>query len=180
MNAAAPVVALVAAVAENGVIGRGGRLPWRIPSELHHFRKLTMGKPVIMGRKTFASLGKPLPGRDNIVLTRDAGFKAEGAIIARMAEAALNEAQRCARVRAASEIMVIGGAEIYTELMPFAGRIHLTRVHARPGGDTYFPPIEPALWREVSRIYRQKADGDDHDYSVLILERAGPPPAGGH
>jgi dihydrofolate reductase len=180
MDETAPAIALVAAVAENGVIGAGGHLPWRIPSELRHFRKITMGKPVIMGRKTFASLGKPLAGRDNIVLTRDGGFLAEGAQIARTAQAALDLARQCAKRRGAREIMVIGGAKIYAALMPLASRIYLTRVHASPEGDVRFPAIEASQWQEVWREDRPKAAGDEHGYTLLILERAGPPAAAGH
>jgi dihydrofolate reductase len=180
MDETAPAIALVAAVAENGVIGAGGHLPWRIPSELRHFRKITMGKPVIMGRKTFASLGKPLADRDNIVLTRDGGFLAEGAQIARTAQAALDLARQCAKRRGAREIMVIGGAKIYAALMPLASRIYLTRVHASPEGDVFFPSLEPSLWREVSRLYCPRAEGDDHNYTVLVLEREGSPKAAEH
>jgi dihydrofolate reductase len=134
------------------VIGRDGAIPWRVPSDLKVFRRLTMGKPVIMGRKTYDSIGKPLDGRDNIVVTRNADFRAAGVVCASSIEEALQIAKACAAGRGANEITVIGGAEIFAAMLPAADRIYLTRIHARPEGDTMFPDLDPNDWREVSRV----------------------------
>lgn len=171
MSAEEPVVALAVAVAENGVIGREGGMPWHIRSELRHFRRVTMGKPLIMGRKTFASLGKPLDGRDNIILTRDPHFDAAGADIVNSAADALALARDYAEKRGASEIMVIGGAEIYRLMMPAARRVYLTRVHGSPDGDTRFPALGKDDWRLVSSEEVARSGKDDHDYTLMIFER---------
>ncbi len=172
MGNSEPVIALIAAVAENGVIGRNGRLPWRIPSEWRHFKKTTLDKPVIMGRKTFDSLKKPLEGRDDIVLTGNREYAPIGAIAVESLEQALKVAQDCAEARSAREIMVIGGATIYKQLLPQAGRLYLTRVHAEPEGDVHFPEIDLGEWTETSRTYHPREDGDEHDYTVFVYERA--------
>ncbi len=171
MGEAIPIVSIVAAVAENGVIGRKGDLPWRIPSEMRHFRRLTLGKPVIMGRTTFASLKKPLGGRDNIILTRQPDVQAGGAIVVGSVEEALDLAADCARRRNAGEIMVIGGAEIYAAMVPYARRLYLTRVHASPEGDAYFPSIDLTDWAERQRCDHLREAGDDYDYSTFLFER---------
>lgn len=163
---------LVVAVSDNGVIGRAGGLPWRLPSDLRHFRKLTLGKPVIMGRRTFAAIGKPLDGRDNIVVTRDASFRPEGVLIAHDFEGALALARDCARARGADEIAVIGGAQIYAAALPVADRIYLTRVHGTFAGDTTFPAIDPAQWRQTCRETHKAGVRDEADYSFVILDRA--------
>jgi dihydrofolate reductase len=168
-----PPVALVVAVAENGVIGKDGGLPWRIPSEMRHFRQLTMDKPVIMGRRTFASLKKPLEGRDNIVLTHNREYAPQGAIAVESVEQALNVANGCALARAAKEIMVIGGAEIYAAMLPHARRLHLTRVHAKPDGGVHFPDFDLSEWREVSSQYHQRGEKDEFDYTICLFERQG-------
>lgn len=167
---AEPVLALVVAAAENRVIGRGGHLPWRIPSDLRLFRRLTMGKPVIMGRKTFESIGKPLDGRDNIVVTRDFAFSAAGVIAKSTLEAAVEEGRTLAAVRGVDEVMVIGGAEIFRELLPQAQRIYLTRVHGTPEGDTFLPTIPPDEWHEVSREPLPRGDMDEYPCSLVVLE----------
>jgi len=177
MTETEPVIALVAAVAENGVIGHQGDMPWRIPSEMKHFRRITMGKPVIMGRKTFASLKKPLDGRDDIVVTRSRTRGPIGAIVVESIEQALKVAHDCALARGADEIMVIGGAEIYSAMLPHAGRLYLTRVHAEPQGDTVMPEIDLSEWTETERSERLKMAGDDHDYTISILSRATNPKA---
>jgi dihydrofolate reductase len=132
------------------VIGSKGAIPWHVPSDLKVFRRLTMGKPVIMGRKTYDSIGKPLDGRDNIVVTRDADFSAAGVERAGNIEEALQLAKACAAGRGVDEIAVIGGAEIFAALLGRARRIYLTRIHARPEGDTVFPELDPNVWREIS------------------------------
>ena len=168
-------VAFVVAAGENGVIGRGGKLPWRMPSDLKLFRKLTLGKPVIMGRKTFQSIGKALPGRDNLVVTRDAAFKADGVEVFASVDAAIARAQTLATARGADEIAVIGGADIFEAMLSRADRIYLTRVHASPEGDTFFAP-DMVNWHDVSRIPLQRSPGDDYDATLIVLERT-PSPA---
>lgn len=165
-------ISLIVAVAENGVIGRNGALPWHVPSDLKTFRRLTLGKPVVMGRKTYDSIGKPLPGRDNIVVTRDAGFSAGGTECAASVDDALDIARRKATERGVDEIMVIGGAEIFALTLPLADRIYLTRIHARPDGDVTFPEPDPGIWREVSRSPLAPDARDDATATLLILERA--------
>lgn len=158
------VVSLVVAMADNGVIGKQGALPWRIPEDMRHFKALTIGKPCIMGRKTWNSLPKkPLPGRDNIVVTRDRTFQAEGAIVVHTIDDAVARADR------AEEICVIGGAEIYKAALPRATRIHLTEVHSPFAGDTVLAPFDRAIWREADREDHTTADG--LRYSYITLER---------
>lgn len=170
-RAKGPIVALVVAVAENGVIGAGGKLPWRMSSDLKRFRALTMGKPVIMGRRTFASLAKPLDGRENIVVTRNPAFARQGVTPAQSLSAALALARKAAAASGAEEIMVIGGAEVYRDALPVADRIYLTRVHGSPRGDTYFPEIDPAKWRKVSCEELPKGPNDDYPATLFVLER---------
>lgn len=142
-------VILVVARARNGVIGRGGALPWHLPADLKRFKALTVGKPVVMGRKTFESIGKPLPGRHNIVLTRQPGWLAEGVtIVPNMAEAL---AATGMDARTFGAIMIIGGADIYAQAMPFATRIELTEIDADPQGDTLLPAFSATDWHELSR-----------------------------
>ena len=167
-------ISLIVAVAENGVIGRNGALPWHVPSDLKTFRRVTMGRPVIMGRKTYASIGKPLPGRDNIVVTRDAGFSAAGTHRAASIDEALDIARRKAAERGVDEIMVIGGAEIFALSLPLADRIYLTRIHAHPDGDVTLPEPDRNIWREVSRTPIAPDPRDDAAATLLILERAAP------
>ncbi len=165
-------ISLVVAVAENGVIGMEGKLPWRLKGDMRFFRKITMGKPVIMGRKTFDSLPKVLDGRDNIIITRQEGFAAGGAFVVASWQEAMALACEKAAGRGADEICVIGGAQIYQRALPAAGRIYLTRVHARPRGDTVFPPLEKSEWREISREFHAGQDGNSADYSIIVLDRA--------
>ena len=160
-------VSIIAAVAENGVIGHGGTMPWRLKSDMKHFRALTMGKPVVMGRKTYLSLAlKPLPGRTNIVATREANFTAPGVLVARSLEMAL-EAARGDALRRGTDIMVIGGAEIYAQAMPHADRLEITRIRMRPEGDTLFPPIDPAVWRESAAQPHPASAGDDAPFDFV-------------
>ena len=161
-----PII-LVVAVAENGVIGRDNRLPWRIKSDLKFFRSVTMNKPVVMGRKTYASIGKPLPGRTNIVITRQPDFAAPGV------DQALSAARGDALRRGADAIAVIGGTEIFAQTMPMAIRIILTLVHAKPPGDTYFPSVDPAVWRETERLPQPKEPDDEYGFTIVNYERAG-------
>jgi len=165
-------IVLIAAVTENGVIGHGGTMPWRLKSDMQHFRSLTAGKPVVMGRKTWASLQvQPLPGRTNIVVTRDANFMAPGALVARSLDVAL-EAARGDALRRGTDIMVIGGADLYAQALPLAGRLEITRIHMEPEGDTHFPPIDPAVWREVAREPHAAGAGDDAAFDFVTYIRA--------
>lgn len=166
-------IVLIVAVAENGVIGADGAIPWRLKSDMQRFKAMTIGKPVVMGRKTFLSLRRPLPGRTNIVVTRDSGFSAPGAVVTTSLEEARTIAVGDAMRRFATEIAVIGGAEIYSQWMDIADRLELTEVHARPAGDTYFPAIDVAKWQETARV-RQPAGADDStDFSyVSYIRRA--------
>jgi dihydrofolate reductase len=160
-------IVLLAAVADNGVIGRDNALPFRQNSDLKRFKALTMGKPMVMGRKTYQSIGKPLPGRTNIVVSRDPGFAPAGVLVARSLDDALAAARDDARKRGASEIVVIGGTEIFAHTMPMADRLEITHVHARPDGDTYFPPIDTARWRPATRSEHRAGPKDDADFDYV-------------
>ncbi len=159
-------LALIAAVARNGVIGRGGDLPWRIPADLKYFKATTMGKPMIMGRRTYDSIGKALPGRISIVVTRQSGFQAAGVEVA----GDLDRAVEIAAGLGAEEAMVIGGGEIYAAALPRADRLYLTEVHIEAEGDVYFPPLDRSQWRELSRD-DHPAEGDTPAFSFVTLER---------
>jgi dihydrofolate reductase len=167
-------IVLIVAVAENGVIGSNGTIPWRLKSDLQRLKTMTMGKPVVMGRKTFESLRRPLSGRTNIVITRDANFRAPGAVVttsfAQARAIALGDALR----RLATEIAVIGGAEIYAQWMDFADRLEVTEVHARPEGDTTFAAIDPTDWQEVARLRNSATSDDSADYSYVTYRRRKP------
>jgi dihydrofolate reductase len=157
-------ISLVLAMASNGVIGVEGRIPWRIPEDMKHFKAVTMGKPIVMGRKTWDSFPKkPLPGRANIVITRDRGWRGEGAVSVHSLDEAV------VRAPDASEIAVIGGAEIYKLALPRADLIHLTEVHGDFAGDTHMPPFEPSVWHETAREDHRTAEG--LAYSFVMLER---------
>ncbi|HEY8245900.1 MAG TPA: dihydrofolate reductase [Hyphomicrobium sp.] len=167
------IISIVVAVADNGVIGRDGALPWRISADLKTFRRLTMGKPLIMGRRTFQSLKKPLDGRDNIVLTHQSVWHPDGAIVAGSWLAALAEARRCAVARGVDEIMVIGGTAVFAHALASAHRIYKTEVHGRPAGDAFFPTIDWAQWEERSREALPRGPRDDHTATLIELERKG-------
>jgi dihydrofolate reductase len=162
---------LVAAVAENGVIGRDGGLPWHLPSDLRRFRAITLGHPVVMGRKTCGAIGKPLPGRTNIVVTRDAAFAARGMIVAPNLEAALVVARGDALRRGVRHIMIIGGGELYGQTIGRACRLEITRVHARPSGDSAFPAVDPTQWHEIGRREYPAGPDDDAPFTTLAYER---------
>jgi dihydrofolate reductase len=168
---ARPEIVLIAAVADNGVIGSDGTIPWRMKSDMQRFKAMTMGKPVVMGRKTFASIGRPLPGRTNIVVTRDAGFRSPGAVVTTSFADARAVATGDALRRLATEIAVIGGAQIYAQWMACADRLEITEVHARPAGDTRFAAIEPAGWEEVARVRNPAGPGDSADFSYVTYRR---------
>ncbi len=164
-------IVLVAAVGENNVIGRYGQLPWRLKSDLKHFRELTMGKPVVMGRKTYESIGKPLPGRTNIVLTRDLSLQVPGGVLAGSLDAALAYARKDAAQRGVDEIMVIGGGDVFADTLPLADRLDITHVHAAPDGDAFFPPIDSADWREVARKDYPAGPDDEVGFTVAAYLR---------
>jgi len=166
-----PEIALVLARADNGVIGRGGALPWRLSRDMKRFRAVTIGKPVIMGRRTHLSIGRPLPGRDNIVITRNPAFSAPGCHVVHDFETAIDTAGRLAERSGAREVCVIGGAEIYLLALAGAGRVHLTEVHFAAEGDVRLAPFAAEDWREVARE-RFEPEGDDTAaFSFVELER---------
>lgn len=165
-------LAIIVAVAENGVIGRENDLPWRIPGDMKYFKQVTMGKPIIMGRKTWESIGRPLPGRRNIVITRNASFHAEGADVVPSLEEAVALAGNLAAAAGVDEAIVIGGAEIYRAALPLAGRLYITEVHASVEGDAVLPAVDWGQWRETSREFHAAgAAPDDIGYSFVCYER---------
>lgn len=157
-------LSLIVAVAENGVIGLDGDLPWHIPADLKFFKETTTGHPIVMGRKTHQSIGRALPGRTNIVITRDSDFAGEDIVIAGDLEGALLAAGD------AAEVMVIGGAQIYALALPHADRIYLTEVHVAADGDTHFPALDHSVWHETARV-DHPAEGDTPAFSFVTLER---------
>ena len=164
-------IVLVAAIGENNVIGRSGKLPWRLKSDLQHFRYVTLNRPVIMGRKTYESIGQPLKGRTNIVLTRDLGLIAPGTVLATSLDAAFAMARQDAAKRGVDEIMVIGGSDVFEATMARADRLEITHVHAAPEGDSYFPPIDPAIWRETARETHPAGPGDEAGFTIATYLR---------
>lgn len=161
------VVSIVVAMDERGAIGRDGQLPWRLPEDLKHFKALTMGKPIVMGRKTWDSLGRPLPGRHNIVLSRRTGFAPAGATVVDSLPAALRAAGEV------PEVCVIGGAAIYRLALPLARTVHLTRVHTVVEADVFFPALDPNEWREIDRDDHAADERHACPYSFVTLERVG-------
>lgn len=164
-------LAIIVAVAENGVIGRDNALPWRIPEDLQHFKRTTMGKPIIMGRRTYESIGKPLPGRANIVVSRNAAFHAEGLSVVRALDEALALAEQTAAQDGADEVVVIGGAQLYAATIPLADRLYVTEIHASVEGDALLGAIDWAYWREASRERRVAQLPNTYDYSFVCYER---------
>lgn len=161
-----PGITLVVAAADNGVIGHDGKMPWHLPADLAHFKLLTWGKPIVMGRRTYESIGRPLPGRTNIVVTRDAAWSRPGVVVAHSLEAAF------AAAAGATEVMVIGGAQLYADCLPLATRVELTQVHAEPAGDTHWSPLDLKHWREVAR-HEHAADARNvHALTFIAYERA--------
>lgn len=165
-------LAVIVAAAENGVIGRNNGLPWHLPEDLRYFKRVTMGKPIVMGRKTYESIGRPLPGRTNIVITRQADYAAEGVRVVGSLDDALVLASDIALIDGSTELMVIGGAEIYRSAIPKAERLYLTQVHAQIAGDAYLPDVDWSAWREVSRERWPASEANPHDYSFVVFERS--------
>ena len=158
-------ISIVVAMDTKGVIGRDNGLPWHLPADLQHFKRTTMGKPILMGRKTHESIGRPLPGRTNIVITRDTDYRAAGCVVVNSIDAAL------AAAGDQDEIMVIGGAEFYRQVLPRTNTIYLTRIHESFDGDTCFPDLNDADWREVERSDQAADAKNPHDYSFIRLDR---------
>ncbi len=166
-----PKISLIAAIAQNGIIGRENELPWRIKSELQYFRRTTTGKPIVMGRKSFESLGKPLLDRTNIVISRNPDYRVEGCVTVASLDEGLGEARDVAARDGVDEIFIGGGAEIYRQTLPLADRLYLTEVHLKPEGDTTFPAFDRSAWREVKREFHAAKDGESADYTITVLER---------
>jgi dihydrofolate reductase len=164
-------LAFVVAVGKNGVIGRHGDLPWRLSTDLKHFKKLTMGKPMLMGRRTWESIGRPLPGRETIVITRDPNFSAEAVHVAHSIEAGLAVAQEQAKRMHADTIMIVGGADIFAALLDRADMIHLTEVDLAPEGDVLFPPLDPGRWVEIACEAPPRAANDEANVRFLTYAR---------
>jgi len=171
------IISLVVAASDNNVIGVKGHLPWKLPNDLKHFRTLTEGHTVIMGRKTFESIGHPLPNRQNIVISRQEGWKAEGCTVVKSFPEALESARPFTLPPNGKEVFVIGGGQIYGQALPFADRLYLTRVHAEVEGDAFFffPPTSPlgaaSEWKEVSRETHEADEKNPHMYTFLVYER---------
>ena len=164
-------LALIWAMARNRVIGRNDALPWYLPEDLKYFKQVTMGKPIIMGRKTWESIGRPLPGRTNIVITRDPEFDAEGVKVVNSLEAAITLAEHITVIDGGDEAVVMGGAQIYEMALPMADRLYMTQVHADVDGDTCFPEFELASWHELTREDFSASETNPYDYSFVVLER---------
>lgn len=166
-----PELVFIVAIADNGVIGAGNTMPWHLSSDLQRFKRRTLGKPVVMGRKTFQSIGRPLPGRTNIVLTRDIHFRAPGVVAVTSPATALELARADALRRFAAEVVVIGGAELFAQWMDRAQRLEITEVHAKPEGDTFFPPFSAVHWKETAREDHGAGPGDSAGFSYVTYRR---------
>jgi len=164
-------LSLVWAMAQNRVIGRNNNLPWYLPEDLKYFKRITMGKPIIMGRKTFDSIGKPLPGRANIVITRNPDFGVEGVKVVNSLDAAITLCKSIGEIDGVDEAMVIGGAEIYKLALPSADRLYLTEVHSEVEGDAYFPEFDRSEWKVTAREDFEASDPNPYNYSFLVLDK---------
>jgi len=165
-------LALIWAMSRNRVIGRNNALPWHLSEDLRYFKRVTMGKPIIMGRKTWESIGRPLPGRTNIVITRDHDFQAAGVRVVHSLDDALRLAEHIGVIEGAEEAVVIGGAEIYALALPKAERLYLTQVHAEVQGDAWFPEFDLSKWQELAREDFNAEGPNPYPYSFIVLERA--------
>lgn len=164
-------LSLICAMAENRVIGRNNSLPWHLSEDLKYFKRTTMGHCIIMGRKTWESIGRPLPGRSSIVVSRDENYQAEGAQVVNSLEAAIRKAESIAFLDGTEEAFIIGGAGLYAAALPHAQRFHLTRVHAEVAGDTYLMEFDEDEWQEIQRDEFQRDEANPYDYSICLLER---------
>jgi len=158
-------------MARNRVIGRNNALPWYLPEDLRYFKQVTMGKPIIMGRRTWESIGRPLPGRTNIVISRDPEFSADGVKVVQSLEAAITLAEHVTVIDGGDEAVVMGGAQIYEMALPMADRLYMTQVHADVDGDVLFPEFELSAWHELGREDFSASDANPYDYSFVVLER---------
>lgn len=164
-------LALIWAMSQNRAIGRNNALPWYLPEDLKYFKQVTMGKPIIMGRKTWESIGRPLPGRTNIVITRDQTFTADGVKIVHSLDEAIRMAENICLINGCDEAVVIGGAEIYALALSRADRLYMTQVHAEVDGDAFFPTFDLESWQELGREDFQGSGANPYDYSFVVLER---------
>ena len=164
-------LSIIVAQAQNRVIGINNNLPWHLPEDLRYFKQVTMGKPIIMGRKTFDSIGRPLPGRTNIVITRDGSYQPEGVKVVNSLEAARELAESICTIDGCDEAMVIGGAQIYEQALSLADRLYLTQVHADVNGDAWFPEFHPGDWMEMGRDDFAASGHNPYDYSFIVLQR---------
>ena len=164
-------IAMIAGVAENGVIGSDQTIPWRVPSDMAFFKRTTMGKPVVMGRKQYETVGKPLPGRTNIVVTRQTGYQPDGVLVFQSIDAALAKAREIAEADGVDEIMIIGGGEIYAQLMNRADRLYITHIDLHPAGDVRFPAVAPEQWAVVDLPEVTPSPKDEATYRVKVYER---------
>jgi dihydrofolate reductase len=161
-------ISLIAALGNNRVIGKDNAMPWHLPADLRYFKRITLGKPIIMGRKTFDSIGRPLPGRTSIIVTRDPDYHADGCVTVSSVDAALQAA------KGAEEVMVIGGAELFNQILGRANRLYLTEIHADFAGDAHFPALDKAEWREVERQDHPADTYNPYPYSFVVLDKAKP------
>jgi len=164
-------IVLIAAFAQNRVVGINNTLPWHLPEDLKYFKRTTSGKAIIMGRKTYDSIGRPLPNRTNIVISRNSDFQADGVRVVASLEAAIELAKEVNFINDVKEVMIIGGASIYEAALPIADRLYLTHVHAEIEGDAYFPEVNFKQWLEVSREDYQASDKNPYDYSFVVYDK---------
>ncbi|MEZ5490096.1 MAG: dihydrofolate reductase [Gammaproteobacteria bacterium] len=164
-------LSLICAMDENMVIGRNNSLPWHLPEDLKYFKRTTMGKCIIMGRKTYESIGKPLPGRTNIIVTRSRDYEVENARVVDSLTDALELAENIAFIDGTDEAFIIGGAELYKHALPFIDRLHITMVHAEVDGDTYFPDFDVSEWEEVGKEHFEADEYNPYPYSICVFER---------
>jgi len=162
------IISLIAAMGKNRTIGKNGKLPWNMPSDLKYFRDKTKGKTVVMGRKTYDSIGRPMPDRTNIIITRDQDYKTEGCIVVHSVEEAIKEAEK---INANQELMIIGGSQIYKEFLSKANRIYLTIIEGEFEGDTFFPEYDVTQWKEVSYEEHERDAENPYNYRFVVLER---------
>jgi dihydrofolate reductase len=162
-------ISLIVAASQNNVIGLNNQLPWHLPEDLQYFKAVTMGKPILMGRKTYESIGRPLPGRTNIVLTRDANWSAEGVVVVNDLDSARAASEKACVTAGVDELMIIGGEQIYRKFLPVADKLYLTKVEAVVEGDAYFPAIDPDQWQQVTEKIPEKIG--NYSYRFVVLER---------
>ena len=164
-------LAIIVAQSDNRVIGRDNKMPWYLPEDLKYFKRVTMGKPVIMGRKTYESIGRPLPGRCNLVVTRDENWRVDGVNICSSLDAAIDQGEAQALVDGSEEVIIMGGAQIYAQMLPNVQRLYLTQVHGEMDGDAFFPELDMSQWQEIGRQDMPAIEPNPYPYSFIVLER---------